>query len=100
MHPQTDNDALEHGAEEHLAATSGTAAHSWRHDAKSFHWRAVLRATVAESITILDARFPWLRGAEKSLPVLHPCAPSRRAREQLSKHGARTWGSLSRPKEV
>jgi hypothetical protein len=29
--------------------------------------RAVLPATTAESIAILDARFPWLRGAEKRL---------------------------------
>jgi len=27
--------------------------------------RAVLPPTAAESIAILDARFPWLRGAEK-----------------------------------
>jgi hypothetical protein len=29
--------------------------------------RAVLSASVAESVAILDARFPWLRGAEKRL---------------------------------
>jgi hypothetical protein len=29
--------------------------------------RAVLQPTVAENIAILDARFPWLRGAEKRL---------------------------------
>jgi len=29
--------------------------------------RAVPQATVAENIAILDARFPWLRGAEKRL---------------------------------
>jgi len=30
--------------------------------------RVVLPATAADSIAILDARFPWLRGAEKRLP--------------------------------
>jgi hypothetical protein len=29
--------------------------------------RAVPQATVGENIAVLDARFPWLRGAEKQL---------------------------------
>ncbi len=29
--------------------------------------RAVPEATIAESIAVLDARFPWLHGAEKRL---------------------------------
>ena len=48
--------------------------------------RAVSPATTAESIAILDARFPWLRGAEKRLPGNQPpLAPMRRrAPEQLN----------------
>jgi hypothetical protein len=30
--------------------------------------RAAAQTTTAKSIAILDARFPWLRGAEKRLP--------------------------------
>jgi hypothetical protein len=36
---------------------------------------AVLQATVSESIAILDARFPWLRGAEKRLSGNQPPRP-------------------------
>jgi hypothetical protein len=35
--------------------------------------RAVLPATAAESIAILDVRFPWLRGVEKR-PSLKPAS--------------------------
>ena len=37
--------------------------------------RVVLPATAADSIAILDARFPWLRGAEKRLS-LNPASKS------------------------
>jgi len=37
--------------------------------------RVVLLATAADSIAILDARFPWLRGAEKRLS-LNPASTS------------------------